>query len=124
MRGFEIGYDAWKGFSESSVGTEKMVRTFGESIHWDNITSFCRRCRDVQCSIGSKFLVGSKNLVKLVEFADGIKWVARLPLPRPDIYCAERGTLNRLKALRSEVATLKFLGYILLLSITLSTYRD
>ncbi|KAI9868351.1 MAG: hypothetical protein M1813_005794 [Trichoglossum hirsutum] len=109
MVDFQVGYDAWKGCSDASYKAEKDIRAFEESVHWDDITSFCRKSRNVLCSIGPKFVVGSKNLVKIVEFADGVKWVVKLPLPHPDIYRMDGNATNRLAALRSEVATLKFL---------------
>jgi hypothetical protein len=121
MVDFQVGYDAWKGCSDASYKAEKDIRAFEESVHWDDITSFCRKSRNVLCSIGPKFVVGSKNLVKIVEFADGVKWVVKLPLPHPDIYRMDGNATNRLAALRSEVATLKFLRYVLLVSIPMSS---
>ncbi|KAH0551623.1 hypothetical protein GP486_007160 [Trichoglossum hirsutum] len=109
MADFQVGCDAWKCYSDISYKVEKDVRAFQESIQWDNIISFCRESRGVLCNMGPKFVVGSKNLVKVVEFADGIKWVAKLPLPRPGVYRINGNVKSQSTALRSEVATFRFL---------------
>src|SRR5579862_913229 len=112
MEDLAIGTDGWKGYSETSYETERLVRDYEKVINWGNATSFCAARRHVPCRIGPDFVVGSNHLIRIVEFEDGVKWVLKVPLPPLDIYSVKTSPTPRLVALRSEVATMKFLKYV------------
>ncbi|KAI9772031.1 MAG: hypothetical protein M1840_001319 [Geoglossum simile] len=107
MGDLAIGTDGWKGFSETSYETERLVRDYEQTINWGIATSFCATRRHGPCRIGPDFVVGSSNLIRIVEFEDGVKWVLKVPLPPLDIYSIRTSPTSRLAALRSEVATMK-----------------
>ncbi|SLM39289.1 Protein kinase-like domain [Lasallia pustulata] len=50
-----------------------------KNTNWHNVTEMCSSLRqNLSCKVGESFTTGSQNLVRLVEFEDGVKWVARI----------------------------------------------
>ena len=77
-----------------------------EDTHWDNLIAKCTALRvGISCSISDKFTFGTQNLVRLVEFEDSVKWVARVALEDVDT----RMATNLEDQMMSQVATHKFL---------------
>jgi hypothetical protein len=61
--------------------------------------------QDHQCSLIRPLKYGSFNILYTVEFADGVKWLVRIPNPGGN----GRFTLSNVRCLRSEVYTMAFL---------------
>ena len=105
-----IGSDNWRGVEiledyEESPRGDRMRRCIKDT-RWDNLAARCSELRQgVRCTISEKFSYGTQNLVKLVRFEDGVKWVARVALEDVD----DRLAASVEDRMRSEVATYQFL---------------
>ena len=64
----------------------QQIRKCEASTNWKAVTSLCSSLRDgMSCEVSEKTTKGTKRLVKLVEFEDGVKWVACITMePRED----------------------------------------
>ncbi len=104
-----IGSDGWTGAAEFNDEAVERATKCDQSTKWMNVVALCSSLRDgMSCKIGEKFSVGTQNLVKLVEFEDGTKWIARIPMRQED----DRRATDPETSLRSEIATYKFLKYV------------
>jgi hypothetical protein len=52
-----------------------------ERVHWPGLLGIASILRGVDCRLGS-INFGGSNMVRQVIFEDGVKWVARVPMPR------------------------------------------
>ena len=72
----------------------------------------CSSLRDgIKCKIGGKFNNGTENVVKLIEFNDGVKWVAQV---RPEERKPPRNSASVEDQMKSEAATYKYLRCVIL----------
>ncbi|PGH20359.1 hypothetical protein AJ80_03627 [Polytolypa hystricis UAMH7299] len=56
---------------------------FFEQVEWGELAAIVSRHRDgISCSYHEKFSLGHFNMVRQIEFEDGVKWVARLRMPK------------------------------------------
>ena len=105
-----IGSASWDdGYKESREEDFDLAvaRRFSET-RWNRVTERCSTLRGgVKCAIGHKTKHGDFNLVKLVEFEDGIKWIFRTPIDYGDKQFAANSTTK----IKVEVATYKYLKY-------------
>ena len=82
-------------------------RCFSET-RWDRVMERCSRLRSgIKCTMSHKMKHGDFNLVKLVEFEDGVKWIFRTPIDYGSKIFAAKSTTK----IRIEVATYKYLKY-------------
>lgn len=76
-----VGSDAWQGSEHLLEGghLETLAKASMKNTNWHNVTEMCSSLRqNLSCKVGESFTTGSQNLVRLVEFEDGVKWVARI----------------------------------------------
>lgn len=89
---------------------QKEILKFNESFKWDSVAELCSSLRDgIACEVSAKFNVGTNKIVKLVQFEDGIKWVAGIVLPISDID-KTRNAMRPQEQTESEIATHKYLA--------------
>ena len=106
-----IGSEGWKCatdlFKESDLA--EMVRSSIEKTDLDKLVSLCSSLRQgIACKISDKFTSGTRNLVRLVEFDDGVKWVARIWMFRLGQETDEWSLASAEKIMESQVATYKY----------------
>ena len=107
-----IGTDAWQGaaliLEDSEIAT-RAARCL-KNTRWDNLITLCSSLRHgISCKLSEKYSVGTQNLVKLVEFEDGLKWVARVSLLMNDHEIGAEITASAEKCMESLVATYRYL---------------
>lgn len=104
-----VGSDKWRGLELLDTMQsffDERVRRCIDSTRWDNLLTICSNLREgVSCSISEKFTFGTQNLVKLVQFEDDVKWVARVALEDAD----ERMAVTLEDQMNGQIATYKFL---------------
>ena len=78
-----IGSASWDdGYQENGGGDFDLAlaRRFDET-RWDRVTERCSKLLGgIKCAITPKTKHGDFNLVRLVEFEDGVKWIFRTPI--------------------------------------------
>lgn len=112
-----LGSTSWDGADAYEVGEEfhQRATAFFAAVKWDQLMSISSRLHDgVPCTVGEKFSIGHFNMVRRIVFEDGISWVARLRLPRLGAVISDRETLDEAKTLKVEVASMRFLKYVML----------
>ena len=70
----------WHGLSpcDDHPMTEKN-RTFLDKINWDALCQRATRIRDGKhCTVDEKFTSGGRHMVRILNFEDGTRWIARL----------------------------------------------
>lgn len=109
-----VGSDAWTGavhLEGSGSQLEQEVICCNEETKWDNLLALCTNLRGgIKCSLSKKCSIGTQNLVKLVEFEDGMKWVARVSLKDVD----HRMNCSKEEEVNNQIATYRFLKYFYL----------
>lgn len=81
----QIGCEGWKGVNENIPEYKHRILNFNEALKWDRVVKLCSSLRGgMRCEISAKFSVGCFKIVKLVEFEDGVKWVAAITMPPRD----------------------------------------
>lgn len=81
-----------------------------ESTRWDNLITLSSSLRNgIGCKVSEKYSLGTQNLVKLVEFEDGLKWVARISLLMNDNEVGAELTASAEKCMENQVATYRYL---------------
>ncbi len=104
-----IGSDAWRGaelLDDVQSDVDERVRRCLNDTQWDSLLATCSELREgTSCTISQKFSFGTQNLVRLVEFEDDVKWVARVSLEDVDERMA--GSLE--DQMNSQVATYNYL---------------
>ncbi len=109
-----LGSDAWLGAEEYENHEELYERaiTFFASVNWGSLARHASTIRNgVGCHLSGKYSLGHFNLVRRIIFEDGVNWIARLRLPQVDMDEEERGALDRVSAMRLEMATANYIGY-------------
>jgi hypothetical protein len=105
-----LGSDLWLGASEYEPGSVFHVRAtkFLASVKWDVLAGIASKLRDdIPCRLEDKFSVGHFNMVRRINFDDGVSWVVRLRLPDIDMFKG-REVLTSSKAMEIEIASMKF----------------
>ena len=110
----ELGSDSWVGLEQVDEENELYDRTtaFIGAIKWQALTALATRMRSVDCQLSEKYSVGHFNLVRRLQFADGVSWIARLRLPELPSMFGQREALNAKECMRIEIATMKYLRYV------------
>lgn len=110
-----IGSDAWNGAEDYEGGDvlHERATAFFAAVKWDVLALLSSKLRHgIFCHFGEKFSVGHFNMVRRLDFADGISWVARLRLPPLTPVFGHGEQLDDASALKSELASMKFLKYV------------
>ena len=96
-----IGSDGWDSDAEGSAKRAISGRKWEQSV-----LTLCKSLRGgVGCTVGLKYRMGTQNIVKLIEFEDGEKWVIRIPLGDDDAVWAASIS----QRIENEVATYNYL---------------
>lgn len=108
-----LGSAAWTGGEEYEGEYADRIDQFMGRINETALLSYASSLRGNQpCTISSEFSVGSFNLVRKVQFDDGIEWIVRLRMPS----MADHGsgmvphasTEWTFSDMQSEIATMEF----------------
>ena len=103
-----IGSDSWDAsiYDESDFRTNAVRRCIALT-KWDTVREMCEKLRGstVQCEVNDKFTTGTQNLVRLIVFEDGVKWIIRMPIDTGE----ERWAASKTERIEIEVATYKYL---------------
>ena len=97
---------------QSPRGVATQIRDCEASTDWKAVASLCSSLRGgMVCEISSKTTKGTKRLVKLVEFEDGVQWVACItmkPIHNPDDESPTPSNWDTL-VMKTELAAYNFL---------------
>ena len=80
----ELGSSGWIGADcyEADDEWNMLTRKFFDTVKWDALASIASSLRaGVRCSYEDKFSIGQFNLVRRLNFDDGVSWVVRVRLP-------------------------------------------
>ncbi|KAJ3473809.1 hypothetical protein NLG97_g10120 [Lecanicillium saksenae] len=113
-----LGSAAWTNGQEYGDQGEhaERIRQFIDAINQEALLSYASSLRDHQpCALSASFSVGHSNLVRKIQFRDGVAWAARLRMPlTPDGGDATTTTSSEERTRRemqSELATMEFVRY-------------
>ncbi|KAK3675980.1 hypothetical protein LTR78_004172 [Recurvomyces mirabilis] len=107
-----LGSDAWLNASayDSTHPLHTRAADFIANIDWSSLTKNASQLRHgIPCTLSEKFSVGHFNMVRRLEFEDGVLWIARLRLPELNSVFGEREALDVENSMRIEVGTLKYI---------------
>lgn len=108
-----IGSEAWTNGVEYGGEYIDRINQFIADIDDNALTSCASSLRENQpCTLSPRFSVGNFNLVRKIQFEDGVEWVARLRMPAmADEDGGKFGAVSPEKMLldfQSELATMEF----------------
>ena len=75
----------WKGLSTFPTGSSAYERgqLLLDTVHWDTLCKYASSLRNGQeCSVENPIGMGGRHLVRILTFEDGVRWIARLRIPR------------------------------------------
>lgn len=107
-----LGSASWIGADEYGSDGEfhERATSFLATVKWDVLASISSRLRDgVLCKFSETYSIGHFNMVRHIQFADGVSWVARVKLPE---LFGDRDALDVASTLKVEVSSMKFLKYV------------
>ncbi|KAI4252329.1 MAG: hypothetical protein LQ352_004357 [Teloschistes flavicans] len=112
------GSAAWRGGKDDKGEYFERIAGFIDQIDQKALLAYASKLRENRsCKLSRKFSVGACNLVRRIQFDDGIAWIARLRMPPlPNQYSkvipspseAERERRRLLLDMESELATMEF----------------
>ena len=105
-----MGSDSWVGADvyDSDDDLNVQIVDFFNKIKWDLLASIASRHRDdVTCRYAAKYSIGQFNLVRRLNFDDGVSWVVRVRLP-PEATTAPLEEYDSKRAFEVEIAGMKF----------------
>ncbi|KAJ6022354.1 hypothetical protein N7499_002882 [Penicillium canescens] len=73
----------WSYFASLTDETLRLrVQTFIDSINWDALIEYANRLRNGKiCKLLANIGLGYNHLVRIIEFEDDVRWIARLRMP-------------------------------------------
>lgn len=107
-----VGSEAWQGAEQLVEGghLETLAKTSMKNTKWENLTKMCSSHRqNISCKTGQSFCIGTQNLVRLVEFEDGVKWVARICMLEDGEEKDTRVAASAEKIMENQVATYRYI---------------
>ncbi|UJO21547.1 uncharacterized protein CLAFUR5_09298 [Fulvia fulva] len=107
-----IGSESWIGPGNYEEGGRfhTIVEELVKSVNWDALLVIASRLRDgTSCKLSGKYSCGHFNVVRKLEFSDGVDWIARVRLPLLEGMSEEREALGAEKSMEVEIATMKYL---------------
>ncbi|KAF1960332.1 hypothetical protein CC80DRAFT_544786 [Byssothecium circinans] len=104
---------AWTSGAEYGGEYAKRINQFNDKINQRALLTYASLLRGSRpCTLSPKFSVGSFNLVRKIQFDDGVEWIVRLrmpPIPDQGSGMASPPTRERmLLDMESELATMEF----------------
>ncbi|KAI1422021.1 kinase-like domain-containing protein [Xylaria sp. FL1777] len=107
-----LGSDLWSGADYYSANTKLNIqaRKFFDAVNWQALALIATGCRDgIRCSYvdSDGFSVGQFNMVRRLDFVDGVRWVARIRLP-PEATSIPLERYDSPRAFEIEIASMKF----------------
>ncbi len=83
--------------SHSSISSASSVPAFVHNLNLDALASLATHARgkDMACAIDAVPKIGAFNVVYFIEFTDGVRWVARIPIAPWSEALTKRMTLDR-----------------------------
>ncbi|KAL9584168.1 MAG: hypothetical protein Q9212_002285 [Teloschistes hypoglaucus] len=113
-----IGSAAWTGGEEYEGEYADRINKFIDQIDHKALLDYASKLRENRpCTMSPELSVGTCNLVRKIQFDDGVEWIARLRMPpMPDHDTKEmsptseagRGRERALLNMQSELATMDF----------------
>jgi hypothetical protein len=103
-----IGSDSWIGADAYEADDECNAQTikFFKSVKWDILASIASDHRGGEsCIYANKYSIGQFNLVRRLDFQDGVSWVVRVRLP-PEATPASLEAYDSQRAFEIEVTSL------------------
>ena len=104
-----VGTAAWTGGAEYEEEYAMRIKKFIDTLSQQTLMSYVSALRDNRpCALSPEFSVGNFNLVRKIQFDDGVEWITRLrmpPLPGHSA-TAQKTTLTEME---SELATMEFI---------------
>ncbi|KAL9053372.1 MAG: hypothetical protein Q9162_004813 [Coniocarpon cinnabarinum] len=80
----ELSIFKWQALSAFETSSPLYLRgkKLLETVNWDTLRARASGIRNGQsCNIEGPYAIGGRNLVRILTFEDGVRWVARLRLP-------------------------------------------
>jgi hypothetical protein len=109
-----LGSDGWFISDHLPENWHQQIQKCDKTTNWRAVASLCSSLRNgMQCTISQKLKGGTRKLVKLVEFEDGVKWVACITMePKVDskILTSYPPQYTEL-AMKTEMAAYNYLRY-------------
>ena len=85
----------WKGLSTFSKGTSlyNLSQDLLKSVRWDTLCAHASNMRKgLTCSVETPIAMGGRHLIRILTFEDGVRWIARLRLPK--ILCGDESVCS------------------------------
>ncbi|KAM3415196.1 hypothetical protein BST61_g10316 [Cercospora zeina] len=94
-----IGSEGWQDAGvHAEDGVE--VQEFVQQIDWSVICKNAEEIRSIPCTISPRYTRGRRNVVRKLEFSDGVQWIVRLHIPhaaKTGGAAAEHGAMELLR---------------------------
>ncbi|KAK0655341.1 hypothetical protein B0T16DRAFT_319992 [Cercophora newfieldiana] len=107
-----VGSAAWTGGEEYGGEYSERIHQFIDKVNQKALLSYASALRENRpCTISREFSVGSFNLVRKIQFDDGVEWIARLrmpPMPDQGRRAVPPAVEGILLDMESELATMEF----------------
>ncbi|KAF9761851.1 hypothetical protein IL306_003659 [Fusarium sp. DS 682] len=107
-----LGSDSWIGADRYFEGTELHDRALAvlNEVNWDRLLSISSNLRNgTPCKFSQNVAMGHANMVRRIEFTDGINWVAKVRLPELKAEVGDCQVFDMASIHKLEVASMKFL---------------
>ncbi|KID81986.1 Protein kinase-like domain protein [Metarhizium guizhouense ARSEF 977] len=110
-----LGNVSWKGVGGDAEEYAERIHKFIDKIDNKALESYASSLRGNQpCKISTDFSVGNFNLVRKIQFHDGVEWIVRLLMPPVPVAgqlvetVSAKAREKRLLSMQSELATMEF----------------
>ena len=107
----DLGSDAWLDANEIDEESELHTRAtaFVAAIKWEQLKTLASGIRGMACELSDKYSLGHYNLVKKLEFLDGVSWIVRLRLPQLPSVFGTREAMKSADCMSIEIATMNYI---------------
>ena len=107
----DLGSDAWLDANEIDEESELHTRAtaFVAAIKWEQLKTLASGIRGMACELSDKYSLGHYNLVKRLEFLDGVSWIVRLRLPQLPSVFGTREAMKSADCMSIEIATMNYI---------------
>ena len=117
-----LGSDSWIGaddYATSGEGSDggndvcsllyRRATSFVAEVNWEALASLSSGIRNnVACKVRDNYSIGHSHMVRRLDFADGISWVARLRMPELKAVFGEGDARDITDSMKAEIASMKF----------------